>query len=104
MYRARDALDLIQVDYEPLAPVLDPVDAAKEDSPPIHEALGNNVCLRFRMGQGDMEATFAKADHVLRERYDVPRISAVPLEGRALVAQYQPAERALTVCTSTQGP
>jgi CO/xanthine dehydrogenase Mo-binding subunit len=47
-YVARDAVDLIQVDYEPLRPILDPLEAAREDSSPIHEHLGTNIALRVR--------------------------------------------------------
>ena len=103
-YLARDALDAIQVEYQPLTPVLDPLEAAREDSSPIHEALGTNVALRIREGGGDVEGAFARADHVIKERYEVPRLSAVPMEPRGLVAQYLPEEQALTLWSSTQVP
>ncbi len=103
-YLARDALDLIQVEYDPLPPIMDPMEAAQDSSTPIHDSLGTNVALRVHEGQTDLDAIFAQAAHVIQERYEVPRLSAVPLEGRALIAQYDPQEQALTLWTSTQSP
>ena len=103
-YLAKDALDLIEVEYDPLAPVMDPFWAAEEDSPPIHEAMGSNVALRIYEGPGDVEDTFAGAACVVRQRFSGLRISAAPMEGRAMLAHYQPEEKFLTLWTSTQGP
>jgi aerobic carbon-monoxide dehydrogenase large subunit len=105
-YTARDAVELIQVDYEPLQPILDPLEAAREDSSPIHAQLGTNIALRIRHDrQGhDLDAAFARADRIIRQRYQVQRLAPVPLETRGLVAYYQPQEDLLTVWASTQGP
>ena len=51
-YVARDAVELITVDYEPLVPVLDPMAAARDDAPVIHEAMGTNVAMRLRQRAG----------------------------------------------------
>ena len=103
-YLARDALDYIEVDYQPLPPIMDPWEAAQEGSIPIHEALGSNVAMRIREGRGDVQAAFAQADAIVRGRYDVPRLSAAPMEGRGLLAQYQPEADLLTLWVSTQVP
>jgi carbon-monoxide dehydrogenase large subunit len=105
-YVARDAVDLIQVGYEPLPAILDPLEAAREDSWPIHEHLGTNIALRIRHDrQGrDLDATFAQADRIIRQRYEVQRLAPVPLETRGLVAHYQSQEDLLTIWASTQGP
>ena len=103
-YLAKDALDLIEVEYDPLTPVVDLFEAAQGDSPPIHELMGNNVALRIHEGPGDVQGTFAGAACVVRQRYDLPRLSAVPMEGRALLAHYQSEEKSLTLWSSTQGP
>ncbi len=105
-YVARDAVDLIQVDYAPLAPILDPLEAAREDCSLIHEHLGTNIALRIRHDrQGDdLDAAFAQADRIIRQRYEVQRLAPIPLETRGLVAHYQPHEDLLTVWASTQGP
>ena len=99
---ARDGVELITVDYEPLPPVLDPYEAVREEAPVIHEALGTNVAMRVRQRAGDVEAAIAQADHVIRQRYLVPRLALVPLETRGVMAHYQPAEELLTVWNSTQ--
>jgi carbon-monoxide dehydrogenase large subunit len=105
-YVARDAMDCIQVDYEPLQPILDPLEAARENSSPIHEHLGTNIALRIRHDrQGhDLDAAFAQADRIVRQRYEVQRLAPIPLETRGLLAHYQPQEDLLTIWASTQGP
>ncbi len=87
-YVARDAVALLTVDYDPLTPVLDPEAAARDDAPIIHEAMGTNVAMRLRQRAGDLEAAFAQADHVVRQRYVVQRIVPAPLETRGVLAQY----------------
>lgn len=103
-YLVRDALERIEMDYQPLPPILDPLEAAREDSRPIHPEFGTNVAMRVRVGRGDLQAAFAQADRVIRARYDVPRLSPAPMEGRGLVAQYQPEADLLTLWASTQVP
>ena len=103
--QARDALELIQVDYEPLPVVLDPWEAASSDSIPIHDELGTNVALRIhhdRQGE-DLDKAFAQADRIVEQRYDVQRLAPVPMETRGLVAHYQPEDDFLTIWASTQG-
>ena len=71
-YLAKDALDLVRVSYQPLTPLIDPIHAADDTSTPVHAALGSNVIMRARVGRGDLEASFARADRIVRETYDVP--------------------------------
>jgi carbon-monoxide dehydrogenase large subunit len=99
---ARDGVELITVDYQPLPPVLDPYEAVRDEAPVIHEALGTNVAMRVRQRAGDVEAAFAQADHIIRQRYLVPRLAPAPLETRGVMAHYQPEEELLTVWNSTQ--
>ena len=99
---ARDAVDGIAIDYEPLAPILDPELAVQRQAAVIHEGLGTNVAMRVRQRAGDVETAFAQADRVIRQRYVVPRLAPAPLETRGVVAQYQPQENLLTVWNSTQ--
>ena len=103
-YLARDALDRIEVDYRPLPPVMDPWEAAHGGLIPIHEAFGSNVALRIQEGRGDLQAAFAQAEAIVRGRYEVPRLSPAPMEGRGLLAQYQPEADRLTLWASTQVP
>jgi carbon-monoxide dehydrogenase large subunit len=103
-YLARDALERIEVDYQSLPAIIDPWEAAEEGATPIHEAFATNVAMRIREGRGDLQAAFAQADAIIRGRYDVPRLSPAPMEGRGLLARYQPASDLLTLWASTQVP
>ena len=103
-YLAKDALDLVRVSYQPLTPLIDPIHAAADTSTPVHAALGSNVIMRARVGRGDLEASFARADRIVRETYDVPRLSAAPMEGRGTLVFYEKQEDQLTLWASTQTP
>ena len=103
-YLANDALELIRVTYQPLPVVLDPVIAAQDGAVLLHAEFGTNVALRLREGRGDVATSFARADHIVRGRYEVPRLSPVPMECRGLIAQYQPETQHLTLWASTQVP
>jgi carbon-monoxide dehydrogenase large subunit len=101
---AQDARELIQVDYAPLPPVIDPLAAMQADAPLVHQELGTNIALRTLNAGGDLEAALAQAEHVVRQRYQVQRLAPAPLETRGIVASYQPQEDVLTVWDSTQHP
>ena len=103
---ARDAVDMIAVEYEPLPAVLDPLEAASEGATPLHEEIGTNVIMRKfhdRQGSG-LDDAFTQADRVIRQRYNVQRLAPIPLETRGCVAHYQPEDDRLTVWASTQSP
>ena len=104
VYLARDAMDLIQVDYEPLPSVVDPLGALAADAPIVHQALGTNLALQTVNAGGDLEEAFALADHIVRQRFQVQRIAPAPMEPRGVVADYQSQEDLLTVWDSTQHP
>ena len=101
---ARDAMELIKIDYEHLAPILDPTEAIGNDTIPIHEELGTNLGLRVRHQGGNLDVAFGQADRVVRERYHSQRLAPAPMEARGIAADYQPTERLLTVWDSTQRP
>jgi carbon-monoxide dehydrogenase large subunit len=66
-YAARDAVDLVMVDYEDL-PVVTDVEAAAAGGPVIHEAFGDNIAYRLTSGEGDIDAAFAAADRTVKQR------------------------------------
>jgi aerobic carbon-monoxide dehydrogenase large subunit len=101
-YSAEDALERIAIDYEPLSPVLDPDAAARDEAPVIHETIGTNAVMRVRQRAGDLDEAFARADHIIRQRYVVPRLAPAPLETRGVMAHYEPDRNLLTVWNSTQ--
>lgn len=102
-YTAQDALDRIAVRYDPLPPVVD-LRAAAAGHPVLHATFGSNVAMRVRLGRGDVDAAFAQADEVIEARYEVPRLSAAPMECRGVIARYERADQHLTLWTSTQVP
>ena len=103
-YLARDAAELVEVDYELLPLVLDPLEAMKDDAVPVHQELGTNVELRIFREGGDLEAAFAQADRIVRQRFEVPRLAPAPMENRGVVAHHRSQDDSLTVWDSTQEP
>jgi aerobic carbon-monoxide dehydrogenase large subunit len=103
-YKAQDALEHIEVDYEPLAAVVD-VEAALEDGSPLaHEEFGTNECYTWPLATGDIDEAFEKADVVVKGRYLQRRVFPSAIEPRAVVATSEPASGGFVVYTSTQVP
>jgi len=102
-YAARDAVDLVMVDYEDLPVVVD-VEAAAKGGTIIHESFGDNVAYKLTAGEGDIDAALAGSDHVLKQRIVHQRLAPIAMEGRGVLARYFPGEEELTVWSSTQIP
>jgi len=103
-YRARDLLELIDVEYEPLPAVVDQEEALRPGAPQLHpEALGN-LCFKRTVSGGDWERAVREADGVIRQRFVVQRLVPSPMEPRATTAWYQPETDQLTLWVSTQAP
>jgi aerobic carbon-monoxide dehydrogenase large subunit len=102
---AEDALDLIEIDYEPLPHVVDVLAAQEPGAPVLHPSvLQSNLLVSNREGSGDPEARFAVADVVVEGRFRINRVTGLPMETRAIVAEWRPGARELTVHCSTQVP
>ena len=102
--QARDAAEMITVDYEPLPAVANIEDAAKEGAPKVWEdnASGN---IAFRLMFGSQEATdaaFAKAKHVVKLRVENNRLSPVSMEPRVAIGDYDAANDFYTLYTASQ--
>lgn len=91
---AEDAAELVEVDYDPLTAIGEARAA---------EAAGQIVA-RWNVGFGDVDASFAKADVVVRERFSVSRQTAVPMEPRGLLAEFDAGRRTLTMWGPTKVP
>ena len=104
IYTAHDAADLVNVNYEVLPAVIDPMEASSPNAPIIHEHLGTNVVLRTVNAGGDLDDAFASADCVISQRFNVQRLAPAPMEPRGLLAEYDAATDLLTVWDSTQHP
>jgi 2-furoyl-CoA dehydrogenase large subunit len=103
-YVAEDALDLIEVEYEPLAAVMRPRDALDPASAVLHEGLGGNVASDRAFRYGDPEKAFATAAHRIAVDVNYPRNSCTPIETYGVVADYDPGEDAYDVLATFQGP
>ena len=86
-YVAEDALDLIEVDYEPLAAVSS-IDEALTDAVLVHPDNGTNLAGTAEINVGDVESAFNGADYVRSEEFRTNRHTANPMETRGLVASY----------------
>ena len=101
---ARDAVDLIEVDYEELPVVTDEEKAADPKSPVIHEAIGSNIAYKLTAGEGDIEAALKSADKIIKQKILHRRLAPIAMEPRGVLARYFPGEQELTIWTSTQIP
>ena len=104
--QARDAAEMVEVDYEPVPAVVNLEDAAKDGAPKVWEDCpqGN---VGFRLMFGNKEATdaaFAKAKHVVELRLENNRLSPVAMEPRAAIGDYNAAEETYTLYTTSQNP
>lgn len=102
-YKARDALEFIEVEYEPMGAVTDIEGALEDGAPLVHEEFGTNECYVWPLATGEIDEAFEKADVVVRERYVQQRLIPSAIETRAVVAQPEPLD-SFTVYTSTQVP
>jgi carbon-monoxide dehydrogenase large subunit len=100
-YVVEDIAELVDVRYDPLDPVVDPVEA-REDETVVHEDVGTNVPDSEDLSFGDPEAAFAEADTVIEREYSWGRISGVPLETGGAVAEYDPDSDTFHIDTNIQ--
>lgn len=114
---AARAADLIEVTYEPLAAVFDPVEAVKPDAPLVHEDLHTyhtikgvffprphtNIANHARLRKGDVEEGFAAADAIVENEFSLPQVAHVPLETHRTVAHWK-RNGAIEIWSSAQSP
>ncbi len=103
-YSARDALELVELDVEPLPVSIDPEKAAQTEATLLHEDLGDNIGYTYRREGGDVEGSFKQADLVLSETFRIQRLAPIAIESRGVIANYEGPSGFLTVWTSTQIP
>jgi aerobic carbon-monoxide dehydrogenase large subunit len=103
-YTAQDALEAIEVDYEPLDPVVDMESALAEGAQLVHEDLGTNECFEWQAEAGDVAGAFEQADVVVSERYIQQRLIPNAIEPRATVAAQEPGHGGYILYTATQVP
>ena len=107
-YAAADGVAAVEVEYEPLKPVIDPFRALEADAPVLRtdkEGQADNRIWHWEAG--DEEATervFANAGVVVRQRMHIPRIHVASIETCGCIADFNPVESHLTVYMTTQAP
>ena len=100
---AQDAVDLVEVEYEPQASVASAEEALASNAPKVHPELESNLCYVLKKEGGDVDQAFADAEVTIQLRVDSPRVAPIPLEPRCVVAVPGEQQR-LTVWVSSQAP
>jgi carbon-monoxide dehydrogenase large subunit len=103
-YRAEDALDLIDVTYEPLPTVADAESAMREGAALVHDPVPGNVLFHTRFENGPVQQAFESAEIRIAETFRHARCSSSPMEGRGVMASLDPVDGLLTVWASSQTP
>lgn len=101
---AEKALDLIQVEYEELPAVFNPMKAIKEGAPQLHERYTNNINTIVDHHFGDVEKGFDEADHVREEEFVGNHVYQSPIEPHASIADWEDDGSTLVLYSSTQVP
>ena len=99
---ASDAVELVDVEYEAIAPVVDPEAAMEPTGPLLYPEYGENIA--FRMPLGDVSEAMAAADTIVRLRLDDHRVIPNAMETRGIIANYRRTDEYLTVHLTTQAP
>src|SRR5262245_16556365 len=101
---ARDAVELIEVDYEPLPPIADAERGLEPGAPLAHTELGTNQAFSWPLKGGDVDGAFDRAAHVVKVRLDHNRLAGAPMEPRGVLARYDAGSEELTLWLTTQNP
>jgi len=107
-YTARDARDLIEIDYEPLPPAMDVEKAMQNDAPLLYEDFGTNVALSMHEPTEEIDKVFeqtrANGGVVVKGRFINQRLAPTSIETRGVVADFNKGSRSLTFWSSSQIP
>ena len=101
---AADAAELVEVDYEPLDAVVSMDAALADGAPQLHDDAPNNTAFEWEVGGGDVDQAQADAEVVISQRLVNQRLIPNAMEGRGVVADYNPGTNQLTMWTSSQIP
>jgi carbon-monoxide dehydrogenase large subunit len=103
-YAAEDALEHVNVDYEPLPFAIREVDAVKQDAPLLHEEAGTNTIISREFARGDVDEVFRTAPVTVGGLFRMTRKTATAMENRCYLADYDRRKQALTLYTSSNIP
>ncbi|HEX3537089.1 MAG TPA: xanthine dehydrogenase family protein molybdopterin-binding subunit, partial [Stellaceae bacterium] len=100
--QAKDAAELLAIDYEPLPAVAHAVEAMKPGAPVLWDEAANNLCIEIETGdRSATDAAFDRAVHVVSFETQVQRVTGVPMEPRTNIAEYEPASGSYTLHSGT---
>ncbi len=102
--QARDAIDLVDADYEPLGATADPEKAAQPGAVRLHEDVPDNIAFTWTVAGGDAEAAFKSAEVSVSQRIVQQRLLPTAMEARAAVASYNRGSGQLTLWVTSQNP
>ncbi|MCL6597432.1 MAG: molybdopterin-dependent oxidoreductase [Alicyclobacillus macrosporangiidus] len=102
-YAARDAIDLIRVEYEVLPAVVDQEQALEDGAPLVHDDAPGNLAFHWKAGNATDEV-FTQAEVVVRQRFRQQRLIPNPMEPRSAVADYNASTGELTMWLTSQNP
>jgi aerobic carbon-monoxide dehydrogenase large subunit len=101
---ARDAAQLIEVDYEQLGVVVDCEKATEPGAPQVHSEVPNNICFDWKLAGGDVDAAFSEADVVVKQRLVNQRLIPNAIEPRAVAGRFDKATGEITLWDTDQNP
>ena len=102
---AKDAAELIEVEYEDLPSVTTLEEAIAPDAPPVWDECRDNIAFFHEAGnKAAAEKAIAKADHVIKHRMRINRLTTVSMEPRGCLAEYDPRDDRYTLRCTVQGP
>lgn len=101
---AEDAVEEVEVDYEPLETVSDPEAAMLESSPLIYENWKKNTIYKLKLDEGHVDDIIGSSPKAIKARFSIPRQTVISIEPRCCSAVYDKGRDTLTVWTSTQSP
>ena len=101
---AKDATELVIVEYEDLSPYVDPRAAVAAGAIPLHDEMPDNLAFDYEYGNAaNADAAFKDAAHVVRVELEAQRIAGHPMEPKSFVAVYHPDDDSYELCMPTQG-
>lgn len=103
-YRAEDAAEHVEIDYEPLPVLTDAVTALEPGAPVLFDHLTDNEAARMHYAFGNPDEAFSRAHHIVEATYQMSRHGAVPLECRGVAAHFDARSQRVDMLTSTQVP
>lgn len=103
---ARDAADLIEIDYEVLPAVTNPAEAVKAGAPQVHDNAPNNICFDWELGnpKAEVDAAIAASHHVTRLDLINQRMAPNAIEPRSAIGHYDDSKDKFTLYTTSQNP